>query len=180
MEWPHSNRRENDPPRFRGRPTGPRDEQHGCRPWWVQMQKKGPRRRGHRSPAAVTHTLQVILHILASSLGVPEVQSTNPSVYLILDFLAVLLPKTTFACESQPSVQGCQDCQQPNKAASAPTRCRLFRAIGVPHATLNFDALEYAPGNRGNVIRASVQELTGAVTFPQIFVHGKFIGGAAD
>ena len=57
---------------------------------------------------------------------------------------------------------------------------KLLDAIGVRYAKLNFDALEYAPGNRGNVIRASVQELTGAKTFPQVFVDGKFIGGAAD
>eukprot|EP00966_Prymnesium_polylepis_P187657 4350305-Prymnesium_polylepis.1 len=32
MEWPHSDRRKNDPPRVRDPPTGPRDEQSGCRP----------------------------------------------------------------------------------------------------------------------------------------------------
>merc|ERR1719198_733860 len=57
---------------------------------------------------------------------------------------------------------------------------KLLRAIGVTFATLNFDALEYAPNNKGNVIRASVQEMTGVVTFPQVFVGGQFIGGAAD
>ena len=30
------------------------------------------------------------------------------------------------------------------------------------------------------MIRACTQELTGEVTFPQVFVDGKFIGGAAD
>ena len=57
---------------------------------------------------------------------------------------------------------------------------KLLKAIGVEYQALNFDALEYAPNNQGNVIRASVQEHTGAVTFPQVFVGGKFIGGAAD
>eukprot|EP00966_Prymnesium_polylepis_P329342 7385061-Prymnesium_polylepis.1 len=37
MEWPQSDRRINVPPRFWGPPTGPRDEQRGCRPWCVQM-----------------------------------------------------------------------------------------------------------------------------------------------
>ena len=47
-------------------------------------------------------------------------------------------------------------------------RCALLPLQGVKHSKLNFDALEYAPGNQGNIIRASVQELTGAVTFPQV------------
>jgi len=57
---------------------------------------------------------------------------------------------------------------------------KFLKAIGVSYSSLNFDALEYAPGNKGNVIRACTQELTGEVTFPQVFVDGKFIGGAAD
>eukprot|EP00966_Prymnesium_polylepis_P313581 7245929-Prymnesium_polylepis.1 len=32
-------------PPVRGPPTGPRDEQDGCRPWCVQVQKGGPRHR---------------------------------------------------------------------------------------------------------------------------------------
>ena len=60
------------------------------------------------------------------------------------------------------------------------TASKLLDAIGVAHSKLNFDALEYAPKNKGNVIRASVQELTETKTFPQIFVNGEFIGGAAD
>ena len=83
---------------------------------------------------------------------------------------------------------------------------KFLKAIGVEHKALNFDALEYAPGNQGNILRASVQELTGTVTFPQVyakcrasprtrlayssahtlrpcchsFIGGKFFGGAAD
>ena len=60
------------------------------------------------------------------------------------------------------------------------TAFKFLDAIGVAHSKLNFDALEYAPKNKGNVIRASVQELTDTKTFPQIFVNGEFIGGAAD
>ena len=44
---------------------------------------------------------------------------------------------------------------------------KLLKAIGVDYSALNFDALEYAPNNLGNEIRASAQEHTGAVTFPQ-------------
>jgi len=57
---------------------------------------------------------------------------------------------------------------------------KLFKAVGVEYSVLNFDALEYAAGNKGNIIRASLQERTECVTFPQIFIGGKFFGGAAD
>lgn len=60
------------------------------------------------------------------------------------------------------------------------TAFKLFDALGVSYKTLNFDALEYAPNNQGNVIRACVQEHTGVVTFPQVFIGGDFFGGAAD
>ena len=52
MEWPHSNRRKNDPLRFRGPPTGPRDEQRGCRPWCVQVAVEGLRH--HVQPQTCT------------------------------------------------------------------------------------------------------------------------------
>ena len=37
------------------------------------------------------------------------------------------------------------------------TATKLFKAIGVQCQVLNFDAIEYAPGNKGNVIRSSLQ-----------------------
>ena len=57
---------------------------------------------------------------------------------------------------------------------------KLLDAIGVSYSALNFDALQYAPNNQGNVLRASVQERTGEKTFPQVFIDGEFVGGAAD
>ena len=30
---------------------------------------------------------------------------------------------------------------------------KFLNAIGVKHSTLNFDALEFAPGNQGNILR---------------------------
>ena len=54
MEWTHSDRRKNDLPRVRGPPTGPRDEQSGCRPWCVQMAMGvGHIRGGPRAPAVL-------------------------------------------------------------------------------------------------------------------------------
>eukprot|EP00966_Prymnesium_polylepis_P046685 1082297-Prymnesium_polylepis.1 len=52
MDRPHSNRRKSDPPRFRGPPTGPLDEQRGCRPCCVQMAVEGHRHAPHREPRA--------------------------------------------------------------------------------------------------------------------------------
>jgi glutaredoxin-related protein len=69
----------------------------------------------------------------------------------------------------------------PSSCAAPPrTAFKLFDALGVSYKKLNFDALEYAPNNQGNVIRACVQEHTGVVTFPQVFIGGQFFGGAAD
>ena len=55
----------------------------------------------------------------------------------------------------------------PSCAAPPRTAFKLFDALGVSYKKLNFDALEYAPNNQGNVIRACVQEHTGVVTFPK-------------
>lgn len=60
------------------------------------------------------------------------------------------------------------------------TILKLLKALGVEYSLLNFDALQYAPGNKGNIIRASVQEKTECITFPQVFIGGIFFGGAAD
>ena len=45
---------------------------------------------------------------------------------------------------------------------------------------IEFDLLKYAEGNLGNTIRATVQDMTGVKTFPQVFVKGEFLGGAVD
>lgn len=79
-----------------------------------------------------------------------------------------------------PTTRRVVSLHDPLPAASSRTAFKLFDAIGVSYRKLNFDSLEYAPDNRGNILRASVQEHTGAVTFPQVFVGGQFIGGAAD
>lgn len=60
----------------------------------------------------------------------------------------------------------------------------LFDAVGmhrdVDYGVINIDAFEYAKDNQGNAFRAALQEVTQCNTFPQIFIDGKFIGGAAD
>ena len=46
---------------------------------------------------------------------------------------------------------------------------KLLKAIGVEYKALNFDALEYAPNNLGNEIRASVQERFSEAAFSDAF-----------
>ena len=56
----------------------------------------------------------------------------------------------------------------------------LLDAIGVPYTRVNIDAFEYAKDNLGNTYRAALVDQTSVATFPQMFVRGAFIGGAAD
>jgi len=56
----------------------------------------------------------------------------------------------------------------------------LLKAIGVEYKVINIDAFEYAKHNQGNQYRAALQSVTGINTFPQFFVDGQFLGGAAD
>jgi len=57
---------------------------------------------------------------------------------------------------------------------------KLFGEIGVSYRSVDLDAVEYQENDRGAQIRAALQAHTGTPTIPQIFVAGKFIGGATD
>lgn len=57
---------------------------------------------------------------------------------------------------------------------------KFLKAIGVPYETINIDAFQYAKGNQGNKYRSALCSITEVKTFPQIFVDGKFLGGAVD
>jgi cysteine synthase A len=60
----------------------------------------------------------------------------------------------------------------------------LLDAAGLKHSTdykaINIDSFEFAKDNMGNQYRAALAEATNCNTFPQIFIKGSFIGGAAD
>ena len=56
----------------------------------------------------------------------------------------------------------------------------LFDAIGVAYEVINIDSFEFAKDNMGNKYRAALSDLTKCVTFPQCFIGGEFMGGAAD
>ena len=57
---------------------------------------------------------------------------------------------------------------------------QFFDTIGVDYKRINIDSFEYAKDNMGNKYRSALTDLTECATFPQFFLNGKFIGGAAD
>lgn len=117
-------------------------------------------------PADMTTEEQELVAGLPETVAFPQPlpSPTDEGRQLVKDFIAS--DKVTVV-----SMESCEFCW---------TAFKLFDAIGVRYSKLDFDALEYAPGNKGNVIRASLQDITDVKTFPQVFVDGKFIGGAAD
>lgn len=60
------------------------------------------------------------------------------------------------------------------------TITQFFDKINVPYTQINIDSFEYAKDNMGNKYRASLTDMTECNTFPQCFINGEFIGGAAD
>jgi len=56
----------------------------------------------------------------------------------------------------------------------------FFKAIKVPYTVFNIDSFEYAKDNMGNRYRAVITKKTGVTTWPQCFIDGEFLGGAAD
>ena len=66
--------------------------------------------------------------------------------------------------------------------------CQGFLEHIQPHAApppnslqyLNIDSFEYAKDNQGNKYRSALCSISDCVTFPQCFIGGEFMGGAAD
>eukprot|EP00618_Florenciella_parvula_P005336 CAMPEP_0119518536 /NCGR_PEP_ID=MMETSP1344-20130328/35115_1 /TAXON_ID=236787 /ORGANISM="Florenciella parvula, Strain CCMP2471" /LENGTH=97 /DNA_ID=CAMNT_0007556235 /DNA_START=65 /DNA_END=355 /DNA_ORIENTATION=- len=56
----------------------------------------------------------------------------------------------------------------------------LFDALGLDYKVINIDAFEYAKDNQGNKYRSALSSVTDVNTFPQCFIGGEFMGGAAD
>jgi cysteine synthase A len=57
---------------------------------------------------------------------------------------------------------------------------RLFEKLGVRYRSVDLDSVTYQAGRRGEKIRAALTARTGIATIPQVFVGGRFIGGATD
>jgi cysteine synthase A len=55
---------------------------------------------------------------------------------------------------------------------------RLFATIAVPYRAIDLDTGEFLENDHGKNIRAVLKAHTGSPTIPQIFIDGKYIGGA--
>jgi cysteine synthase A len=60
------------------------------------------------------------------------------------------------------------------------TLARFLDRLGVPYKRIDIDSFEFARDQMGNRYRAALVDETGCPTFPQLFLSGKFVGGAVD
>jgi cysteine synthase A len=56
----------------------------------------------------------------------------------------------------------------------------MFAKYEIPYVTVDLDSVAYQQDNKGGNIRAALLDKTGSKTIPQIFVGGRFIGGATE
>ena len=57
---------------------------------------------------------------------------------------------------------------------------KMFAKYKIDYRSVDLDSVEYQEDNQGGRIRAALTEETDSKTIPQIFVGGKFIGGATE
>ncbi|GGO82215.1 hypothetical protein GCM10011348_23080 [Marinobacterium nitratireducens] len=57
---------------------------------------------------------------------------------------------------------------------------KLFARCGIDYRSVDLDSTEYQADNRGGAIRAALNDRTGCVTIPQVFVAGEFVGGCTE
>lgn len=57
---------------------------------------------------------------------------------------------------------------------------RMFKQLGVDYRSIDLDSAAYQENNWGGQIRVALREKIGSPTIPQIFVGGKYIGGATE
>ncbi len=57
---------------------------------------------------------------------------------------------------------------------------KMFAKYEIPYRSIDLDSVAYQEDNKGGKIRAALRERTGSKTIPQVFVGGRFIGGATE
>jgi len=57
---------------------------------------------------------------------------------------------------------------------------KLFGEVGIPYRSIDLDSVEYQDNDWGGQVRAALNARFDVKTIPQVFVGGKFIGGATE
>ncbi len=57
---------------------------------------------------------------------------------------------------------------------------KLFGLLGIDYKSVDLDSVPFQENNRGGKIREVLADRTGAVTIPQIFICGKYLGGCTE
>jgi cysteine synthase A len=57
---------------------------------------------------------------------------------------------------------------------------RMFTKFGIEYRAVDLDSVAYQKDDWGGRIRAALRERTGMLTIPQVFVDGRFVGGATE
>jgi cysteine synthase A len=57
---------------------------------------------------------------------------------------------------------------------------RMFTKFGIEYRAVDLDSVAYQKDDWGGRIRAALRERTGMLTIPQVFVGGRFVGGATE
>ena len=105
----------------------------------------------------------------------PQVTAVRPSGRPLVDSETAEFVGRIIADTAQPVVmfalQWCEFCWSLR---------RMFDQCGIPFRTVELDSAENLAGDRGGAIRNALAARTGVSTIPQVFVGGRFIGGATE
>jgi cysteine synthase A len=105
----------------------------------------------------------------------PAPQLTEEPAAIAVDEEMAAFVDRVVADEKQPVVmfafQWCEFCWSLRK---------LFGKLGIDYRSVDLDSVEYQQGDRGGRIRGVLRARTGAKTIPQVFVGGRYVGGATD
>lgn len=107
----------------------------------------------------MNQTDHAVTHIL------PESSAESPEQFLDRVLSDVQIPLLIFAREM------CEFCWAARK---------FFASIEAPYRIIELDSEEYQANGLNRKIRALLQTRTHSGTVPQIFIAGRFVGGATD